>query len=173
MYPSPLNRYKKAGRCPAFSIWRDDLILVTLLKIDINSRAIHQLDVGHGGLVAGAVAALEDADIATGPRLVARAEQRFKAQPFVATKGELTPLYRGGPGSWEMRLSRDRFTIREIRGDVDWLYLACLGSEKRLPFPSLRPWEIPAGWRECKVEISGRAGTRFELHQLAPGASSP
>lgn len=103
----------------------------------------------------------------------ANAEQRFMAQPFVATKGELTPLYRGGPGSWEMRLTRDRFTIREIRGDVDWLYLACLGSEKRLPFPSLRPWEIPAGWRECKVEISGRAGTRFELHQLAPGANSP
>jgi len=102
-----------------------------------------------------------------------QAQARLESMPDVATSAELTPLYRGGPGSWEMRLSRNRFTVRDVRGDIDWLYLACLGSEKRLRFPSLRAWEVPAGWRECKVEVSGRAGTRFKLHQLAPGAGEP
>ncbi|GAB3288107.1 energy transducer TonB [Parahaliea aestuarii] len=95
------------------------------------------------------------------------AQARFQANPDIATKGELTPLYRGGPGSWETRLTRNTFNLQNVRGDISWIYLACLGNEQRLPFPSTRPWTVPNGWKECKVEISGRAGTRFELHQLA------
>ncbi|TXS96603.1 energy transducer TonB [Parahaliea maris] len=94
------------------------------------------------------------------------AQQRFQAMPDVATRGELTPLYRGGSGTWETRLSRDTFELQKVRGDINWIYLACLGNERRLAYPSSRPWEVPVGWKECKVEISGRAGTRFELHQL-------
>src|SRR4249919_112319 len=41
---------------------------------DGRSRAIHQLDVGHRRVVAGAEAALEDAQVATRARLVARTE---------------------------------------------------------------------------------------------------
>ncbi|WP_157976576.1 energy transducer TonB [Parahaliea mediterranea] len=94
------------------------------------------------------------------------AQARFLANPDVATRGELTPLYRGGPGAWETRLTRDNFNLQQVRGDISWVYLACLGNEQQLPYPSSRPWTVPAGWKECKVEISGRAGTRFELHQL-------
>lgn len=94
------------------------------------------------------------------------AQTDFEATPEVATQGELTPLYREGPGSWETRLTRDRFRLAQVRGKVDWLYLACQGNEKRLPYPSSSSWTVPNGWQECMVEISGRAGTRFELVQL-------
>ena len=40
----------------------------------VSARAIHQLDVGHGSLVAGAVAALQDAQVATGSLAIAGAE---------------------------------------------------------------------------------------------------
>ncbi|MBN7794991.1 energy transducer TonB [Parahaliea mediterranea] len=103
-----------------------------------------------------------------------QAAQQAGQADFLATaradsQGELTPLYRGGTGSWEARLTRDRFRLEGVRGDIDWLYLACLGNEKRLPYPTTEPWSVPGGWKECKVEISGRAGTRFQLRQLAPG----
>lgn len=93
----------------------------------------------------------------------------FLARATVSSQGELTPLYRGGPGNWETRLTRDRFRLDGVRGDIDWLYLACLGNEKRLAYPTAEPWTVPGGWKECKVEVSGRAGTRFQLLQLAPG----
>jgi TonB family protein len=98
------------------------------------------------------------------------AQSRFRASPVAAIRGELTPLYRGGPGAWETRLSRERFRLDQVRGDIDWLYLVCLGNERRLPYPSSSPWQVPEGWQECKVEISGRAGTRFALEQLRDGS---
>lgn len=98
------------------------------------------------------------------------AQDKLQDQPVVAMGGELSPLYEGAPGMWEVRLFRDSFRIAQVRGSVDWLYLVCQGKEKRLPYPSSSPWVVPQGWQECKVEVSGRAGTRFEIEQLSPSA---
>ena len=61
--------HKKAGTCPAFSQQlRRDLILIVLEALRL--RAINQLDIGHGRLVASAIAALQDTDIAARAGLV-------------------------------------------------------------------------------------------------------
>lgn len=97
------------------------------------------------------------------------ADQAFRSNPDVPIDGELTPIYRGGPGAWEISLSRNRFTLRNIRGKVDGVLLACREGDMQLRFPSTDPWDVPAGWSNCKVEVSGRSGSRFRLHQLLTG----
>jgi hypothetical protein len=97
------------------------------------------------------------------------AELQFAATPDVTMKGELTPRYRGDLGKWERKLSRGNFSISGVKGKIDSLYLACKsGGDKRLRYPSTDPWTTPQGWRDCKIEIAGKAGTRFTVHQLAP-----
>ena len=95
------------------------------------------------------------------------ADRQFRSTPDVAIAGELTPIYRGGPGAWETRLSRGLISVSSIRGKVDGVLLACAQGDMQLRFPSTDPWRVPAGWSQCKVEVSGRSGTRFQLHQLA------
>ncbi len=95
------------------------------------------------------------------------ADRQFLSTPDVAIAGELTPIYRGGPGAWETRLSRGLLSLSSIRGKVDGVLLACAQGDMQLRFPSIDPWRVPAGWSQCKVEVSGRSGTRFQLHQLA------
>ena len=95
------------------------------------------------------------------------ADRQFRSAPDVAIAGELTPIYRGGPGAWETRLSRDLISLSGIRGKVDGVLLVCAQGDVQLRFPATDPWRVPAGWSQCKVEVSGRSGTRFRLHQLA------
>ena len=96
------------------------------------------------------------------------AEAKFRAMPDVSIAGELTPLYRDGQGIWETRLSRDKFSLSNVKGAVDTVYLACQGGgDKRLRYPSRDPWVIPAGWNNCKLEVAGKPGTRFRAHQIA------
>ena len=90
----------------------------------------------------------------------------FRANPDVTIDGELTPIYRNGPGAWETRLSRNLFSLTNARGKVDSVLLDCLQGNRNLPYPALDPWKIPPGWSECKLEVSGKAGSRFVIHQL-------
>jgi hypothetical protein len=92
----------------------------------------------------------------------------FRSNPDVTIDGELTPIYRNGPGSWETRLNRNVFSLTNARGSVDSVLLDCVQGNRNLPYPSLDPWKIPPGWSECKLEVSGKAGTRFVIHQLDP-----
>lgn len=102
-----------------------------------------------------------------------QAEGRFKANPDVSISGELTPKYRGGEGLWETRLTRDRFSLSNVKGSIESVYLACQsGGDMRLRFPARDPWVKPSGWSGCKIEVEGRSGTRFILHQLAPTGST-
>ena len=90
----------------------------------------------------------------------------FRANPDVTIDGELTPIYRDGPGAWETRLSRSLFSLTNARGKVDSVLLDCLQGNRNLSYPTLEPWKIPPGWSECKLEVSGKAGARFVIHQL-------
>ena len=97
------------------------------------------------------------------------AEQQFRSQPDIEIWGVLTPIYRGGQGIWESRLFRNRFSIGNVKGNIESIYLACQGGrDMRLRHPSKKPWTTPAGWSSCKLEVAGRSGTRFVVHQLAP-----
>ena len=102
-----------------------------------------------------------------------KADGEFKTEADIKISGELTAIYRDGQGIWESRLFRDRFSISRMKGNIESVYLACQGGrEMRLRFPSREPWTMPAGWSNCTLEVAGRSGTRFTLHQLAPGSTA-
>ncbi|WP_167854790.1 energy transducer TonB family protein [Mangrovimicrobium sediminis] len=95
-------------------------------------------------------------------------EQAFHARDDVVVAGELVPLYRDGPGSWKSGLSRAQFSISDVRGQISSVFLVCAEYERSLRYPAREPWQIPAGWTQCKIDVAGKAGTRFRLHQHAP-----
>ena len=109
-------------------------------------------------------------------------DSRFRHEDFemqidqskpLETKAELTPIYRGGPGSWEGWLARPEFAIENIRGGkVDSVFLVCENGERRLDYPYSKQWSIPAGMKSCKIEVSGASGTRMLLRQL-PTVAAP
>lgn len=103
-----------------------------------------------------------------GQRFV-QAQRQFDAMPDVTVNGELVPLFRDGPGSWKTGLSRSAFSLSDVRGRVSAVFLVCTGVEKQLRYPSREPWVVPAGWNNCKVDISGKAGTQLVLHQYVSG----
>ena len=98
--------------------------------------------------------------------LLAATEQAFHAKADATVSAELTPVYRDGPGTWKTGLSRDTFSISNVEGKINTIFLVCDRAEKQIAYPSDDPWTIPVGWQQCKVDVSGRAGTRFILHQL-------
>lgn len=87
----------------------------------------------------------------------------------LATAGELPALYPGGPGTLKIRLSRDRFSLSDISGQVSSVFLVCAESEKQLFYPAKAPWSIPPGWSQCLIEVSGKGGTGVVLHQYGSG----
>jgi TonB family protein len=99
----------------------------------------------------------------------AQAEKAFKARPDVTVAGELLPIYRGGPGGWKTGLSRVDFSISDVKGRIGAVFLTCKQGEIQLRYPSNQNWRVPAGWGGCKIDVSGKAGSRFILHQYAPG----
>jgi len=100
----------------------------------------------------------------------AQAEKEFKAKPDVIVVGELLPIYRGGPGGWKTGLSRIDFSISDVKGRIGAVFLACKQGEIQLRYPSRKRWQVPDGWSGCKIDVSGKAGSRFILHQHAPAS---
>ena len=98
-----------------------------------------------------------------------QAEREFNAMPDVTVRGELVPLFPDGPGSWKTGLSRSAFSVSDVRGRVGSVFLVCGANEMQLRYPSREPWTIPPGWNNCKIDVSGKAGTQLVLHQHAPG----
>ena len=96
-------------------------------------------------------------------------ELSFQAIEDVTVTGELVPLYREGPGAWKTGLSRERFSLSDVRGHVSSVFLVCANAEKQLRYPARDPWTIPPGWTQCMIDVSGKAGTRMVLHQYASG----
>jgi TonB family protein len=111
----------------------------------------------------------DDAIIAGAGQRFAEAQRLFDATPDVVVNGELVALFDDGPGSWKTGLSRTAFSISDVRGSVGSVFLVCTGTEKQLRYPSRERWVIPPGWNDCRIDISGEAGTQLVLHQHAPG----
>lgn len=96
------------------------------------------------------------------------AEAQFNAMPDVTVAGELVPIYRDGTGTWKAGLSRKKFSISDVKGKVDAVFLVCGSRDIQLRYPAMDPWEIPYGMNHCKIDVAGTPGTRFTLHQYAP-----
>ncbi|RLQ22399.1 TonB family protein [Seongchinamella sediminis] len=141
-------------------------ILKRILTLQLNARMLadagNTLDLmqalGRGSALVEEAAAL-----------YRQSEQQLGAMADVAITGELVPLYRDGPGSWKAGLSRREFSLSDVRGSVGAVFLVCADGERPLRYPAGEPWQIPAGWSDCLVDVSGKAGTRLVLHQYADG----
>ena len=96
------------------------------------------------------------------------AEAQFNATRDVTVSGELMPIYRGGTGAWKAGLSRNKFSISDVQGKVDAVFLVCGSRDMQLRYPAEDPWVIPDGMNHCKIDVAGTPGTRFTLHQFAP-----
>ena len=149
---------------------------IELSQYQLILERIHALQLERNMLADAAITMQKLISYGAGSEATERAKQKhiaadraFRSNPDVTIDGELTPIYRGGPGAWEMRLSRSRFTLRNIRGKVDGVLLACSEGDMQLRFPSAEAWDVPMGWNNCTVEVSGRSGSRFRLHQLLSG----
>lgn len=126
-------------------------------------------------MLADAAATLETITrIKIGPEIVTRASsnyssaaERFSIMAEVAIKGELLPMYRSGPGVWKTGLSRSKFSISDVKGEIDSVFLSCNRGEFRLAYPQEFPWTSPRGWTDCNVDVSGKVGSRFTLRQYA------
>ena len=94
-------------------------------------------------------------------------ELEFNARPDATVSAELVAVYRDGPGAWKAGLSRNKFSISDVKGKIDAVFLVCGPRDIQLRYPSVEPWVIPYGMRGCKIDVSGAAGTRFVLHQYA------
>jgi TonB family protein len=102
-----------------------------------------------------------------------QAEQAFSSMSELTVLGELVPLFQGGSGSWETGLSRNDFSISDVHGRIGAVYLVCSAGEQQLRYPPGGPWQVPPGWTDCKIDLTGQAGTRFVLHQLMRGSVLP
>ena len=96
------------------------------------------------------------------------AELEFNASPDVTVLAELVPIYRDGPGAWKIGLSRNKFSVSDVKGKVDAVFLVCGPRDIQLDYPSTEPWVVPYGMNHCNIDVAGSAGTRFMLHQYAP-----
>lgn len=96
-----------------------------------------------------------------------KSELAFRNEPNVAVTGELVPVFPGGPGSWKTGLSRSQFSISDVTGRIGAVYLVCGDRERSLRYPARDVWSVPAGWSDCKIDVSGKANTQFLLHQHA------
>ncbi|MFV0478852.1 MAG: energy transducer TonB [Parahaliea sp.] len=95
-----------------------------------------------------------------------KAGTRWQQLHETVTQAEITAPYRGGPGTWKSGLRRERFSIRNVKGDISWIFLVCAEQERRLNYPTRSPWVVPDGWQNCQIEVGGQDGTRFELQQM-------
>ncbi|MFT7132547.1 MAG: hypothetical protein ACI81O_001257 [Cyclobacteriaceae bacterium] len=112
-------------------------------------------------------------DLDAGSKIAVSASSRYRSVaarfadiPEVVIEGELLPMYRSGPGIWKTGLSRTRFSISDVNGKIDTIFLACDRGEIRLAYPSSVAWDSPRGWEDCRIEFSGMVGSRLKLHQL-------
>ncbi|WP_188109541.1 energy transducer TonB [Pseudohalioglobus sediminis] len=95
------------------------------------------------------------------------AENFFRNNQDVAAAGELVALYPGGAATWKLRLTRDQFYISDVSGSVSSVFLICAQGQRVMARSSKQPWRVPAGWDQCKVDVSGTVGTRLLLHQVS------
>ena len=145
-------------------------VLKRILTLQLNARMLADagktLDLMQG--LGRGTPVVEDA-----AALYRQTEAQLQAMDDVTISGELVPLYREGPGSWKAGLSRTQFSVSDVRGRVGAVFLVCANGERALRYPSRDPWKIPGGWSDCKVDVSGKAGTRLVLHQYSGLGSAP
>jgi TonB family protein len=77
-------------------------------------------------------------------------------------------------GSWLHRLSRNRFSLAKLEGEINNLELRCEYRWEKFNLAvewldGSHEWNVPASWGKCSVLVEGSAHTRFNVQELAWG----
>jgi hypothetical protein len=76
----------------------------------------------------------------------------------------------GDKGTWTHVLYRDSFTLADINGKVESLYLQCAGRSRQIPFVPDVDWSVPASWGRCGVVFAGNPGSTFTIIEVDAAA---
>jgi hypothetical protein len=66
-------------------------------------------------------------------------------------------------GRWLHELSRQTFTLQDVKGSVATLLMQCADRDRRLEYSAKVEWTIPASWKLCRVSISAAPGTSLQI----------
>lgn len=69
-------------------------------------------------------------------------------------------------GSWFHKLSRNRFSLTEIQGELDEMEIRCANKRTRTTVANDTDWSIPTSWGQCTVFVKGDENSQFKLVEL-------
>ncbi|MFT6407887.1 MAG: hypothetical protein ACJAQ6_001303 [Arenicella sp.] len=94
--------------------------------------------------------------------------------PFAQTINEIEEIKRAGKpfastftisgSGYILRgLLHDRFTIDEVKGEINELVFRCKTKFYRMKFSLNQDYQVPKSWGECNLQVNGVAGTQAKL----------
>lgn len=69
-------------------------------------------------------------------------------------------------GSWFHKLSRNSFSLADIKGELDEMEIRCANKRTRTTVANDTDWTIPASWGQCTVFVKGDENNHFKLIEL-------
>lgn len=73
-----------------------------------------------------------------------------------------------GRALWHHGLSRPRFTLVDVEGELASLEVRCDTQHSSYKATPELVWEVPTSWGHCQVYVTGEPNSRFTLVELAP-----
>ncbi len=107
---------------------------------------------------------LPSADIEPASKVVDRIMSVLRSPEPFAIEGRLGrhPLI-GGDAVWTHDLVRSKFSITELRGDVQRFHLRCVATELEGVVDPEMQWSVPAGAGACNLTVQGAEGATFKV----------
>ncbi|MEP2654032.1 MAG: energy transducer TonB [Paraglaciecola sp.] len=68
-----------------------------------------------------------------------------------------------GSRNWTHKLSRDRFTMTNVNGQLDEMEIRCDNKRSRSTIANDSTWTIPKSWGQCTVFVKGAKNSSFTL----------
>ena len=77
-----------------------------------------------------------------------------------------------GRKPWSHRLTEPVFAITSVTGEIQSLDLQCDGGSVQLEYQPDVEWNVPPGWSDCELQVSGARDTVFALYEFGSLADS-
>ena len=103
-------------------------------------------------------------DIEPATKIVDRITSVLRSPEPFAIEGRLVrhPLI-GGDAVWTHDLIRSKFSVTELRGDVQRFHLRCVATELEGVVDPEMQWSVPAGGGACNLTVQGAEGATFKV----------
>ena len=90
-----------------------------------------------------------------------RIEQAIAGDKIISVAAHI-----GSSEQWDHNLSRSRFSISEIQGNLRKLDVRCANKRHIYTVNDSTEWIIPASWGQCQLLVNGDKGSQFKLIEL-------